>query len=258
MSVTRLVPVTDGDPVRALQEFLSAWWDRNEIRAMLAPTRVKPGSAVRVEAIVCRDDLDRVDPLAPVISGNAASLLDEFAREHGTGKIAAMLRPCELRALVEMRKRKRTTPAVDATEVIGVDCLSCYPQEEYLRMARGRPAGSLLKENLEYASEGGLTPESLRTACQICDWPAPVGADLVIGMLGVDTDTQLFLIARDESTDLRTHLAEIAPARVPEDAVVRREMAVAALSEKRARQRNRLIGSFPNLSRIWARPCRCL
>lgn len=246
MSVARLLPVTDGDPLRALQEFLSAWWERNEIQAMLAPTQVKPGSAVKVEAIVRRDELDCVDPLAPVISGNAASLLDEFSREHGTGKIAVVLRPCELRALVEMRKRKRTTPAVDATEVIGVDCLCCYPAGEYLRKAREGQAGSLLKENLEYASEGGLTPERLRTACQLCDWPAPVGADLAIGLLGVDTNTQLFLIARDESTDLKIHLAEIVPARVPEDAVVRREMAIAAISEKRARQRDRLTGSFPN------------
>ena len=246
MSVARVFPVSPEGPVHAIQEFLSAYWGRNGIGAMLAPVRAGNENRVRAAVIESREALAGVDPLAPVFSGNSAGLLGDLVADRPAKRTAALLRPCEMRALVELRKRGRTSPAVDAVHILGVDCLSCYPQELYRQATAERGAQEVLSENLEHAGEGGLTPETLRTACQLCDWPAPVGADVTIGVLGVETDRHLLIIVRDESVDQKLGVREITPTLAPEDVRVRRETAVAAIAEKRARQRDRLCASLPS------------
>jgi formate dehydrogenase subunit beta len=247
MNVGRVFPVSQEDPVDAVREFLSAFWQQNGLGAMLVPSAAGQEGRVQAEIMESREALSRADPLAPVIGGNAVGLLGELAADHAMVQTVAVLRPCELRALVELRKRGRTPASLDAITMIGVDCPSCYPREAYRQRAVERGVPWVMSEALTHAAEGGLTPETLRRACQLCDRPAPVGADVVIGVLGVDINRDLLLIARDEGTDQRLGLAEIAPVLAPEDVLVRREVAVAAISEKRARQRDRLYASLPIL-----------
>jgi CO dehydrogenase/acetyl-CoA synthase alpha subunit len=66
-----------------------------------------------------------------------------------------------------------------------------------------------------------------------------------VGVIGVDADQHLLVIARDEDTDALLRLREITGGLAAEPDVVRREVAVGAVSEKRGRRRINLIDTVP-------------
>jgi formate dehydrogenase subunit beta len=92
------------------------------------------------------------------------------------------------------------------------------------------------------AASGGLKPQNFRTACQVCDWPAPRGADVVIGTMGVDIENCLLVISQDEQVDARLSLGALTAGLASEYQVSRRETLVGAVAEARSGVRRRLLG----------------
>jgi hypothetical protein len=81
-----------------------------------------------------------VNPFAPVMLSNGAGAVEEFARDHPRQHLALMMRPCELRALSELRKRDRKllpSPDPDHSDfppvIVCVDCPGTFPPEDYAR-----------------------------------------------------------------------------------------------------------------------------
>ena len=76
------------------------------------------------------DHLTGVDPLAPAFAINAAKIVARLTRKPMGGKIAAVMRPCEIRAFIELVKLKqgRTENLI----IIGIDCLGAYRNRDYL------------------------------------------------------------------------------------------------------------------------------
>lgn len=244
MNVNRLIRVRNSDAVEALQEFLAAWWSHYKLEALLAPVELPNRSGVAAQVIEDRAALATVNPFAPVMLGNSASAFGQLAQEHHGHRIAVMLRPCELRALVELRKRGRIPSDSQPAVTIGVDCLGTFPPGDYAQCVKTRGAAEMTCQALQYAAEGGFSPQRLRMACQMCDWPAPCGADVTIGAIGVMPDQYLLLIARDEATDARLGLGSVAGDLATEAQVARREVAVGAVADKRASTRKALIEEF--------------
>jgi len=58
---------------------------------------------------------------------------------------------------------------------------------------------------------------------QICERPAPRGADVTLGFIGVDAARELLVIAADESADARLRLGETTSRLAHEAEVARRE-----------------------------------
>jgi formate dehydrogenase subunit beta len=103
-------------------------------------------------------------------------------------RVAAVLRPCEARALVELVKLKQIS--LNNLLVISIDCPGTYPLETYKRiLAEGDDPGALL---LERVHKGG-GDEHLRESCQACLYPRAPWSDIRIGFLGLD-DKRTFLI----------------------------------------------------------------
>jgi formate dehydrogenase subunit beta len=256
MNVNRVVEVSSGDAVAALQDFLAAWWACASPDALLAPVEGAAGSEVLPQVIQAPDELRGVNPFAPVMFCNAASLAHQFIRAHPAERLAVMLRPCELRAFVEIQKRQPALPGSLAALIIGVDCLGTFPRAEYQRSLKdqgavmegaagsARRARELALEVLRNAADGGLRPQGFRTACQVCDWPAPRGADLVIGTGGVDTSEYLLIIASDPDLDARLCLGKVTNGQASEYQVSRREMLVGAIADARAGVRRKMLESL--------------
>jgi len=245
MNVNRVLEVKTGQPVNTLQDFLVAFWERNQLQAMLAPVELPDRSRVVVQVIRDPQMFSTVNPFAPVMSCNSAVTAMRFIQEEDAGRLAVLLRPCEMRALVELAKRRGTSAGEvkagngkKCVAMLAVDCLGTLPEQEW----RAIGIEQATYETLHNAASGGLKPQNFRTACQVCDWPAPRGADVVIGTMGVDIEDCLLVISQDEQVDARLGLGALTAGLASEYQVSRRETLVGAVAEARAGVRRRLLG----------------
>jgi formate dehydrogenase subunit beta len=245
MNVTRRLEVANHNPVGAVREFLAAWWREAELDALLAPVELADGKSIKTQVIDDPAGLAAVNPFAPVMLSNSATLVSKFSRDYPEGRLAAMLRPCELRALVELRKRRHAPAANDKVLILGVDCLSTLPPAAYAERVQAQGLKALTREGLACAADGDCSPHRPRTACRVCRWPAPVGADVTLGAIGVMPDEYLLLVARDEAIDEQLRLGAVTDGIASEAEAVRREIAVGAIAGKRSKVQAEASKSVP-------------
>ncbi len=265
MSICRIIRVQHADPLGALRDFLAAWWAMG-LQGLLAPIESADRSGVVAHPIDQPGDLERINPFAPIMPGNAAALVDTFVRQRPGQRLAVLLRPCELRTLIELRKRRRV-PFVDEAlaehrlALVGVDCVATCSEAEYAQRVNEYGAESVMRDALMYAGEDAYSPYELRPACKICDWPAPRGAEVTIGILGVPVEQYLLVIAPDAEADARWRLGAVAAELASESQAAQREAAVCELIERRmavrAQQLDWASGNLADLARVlsWLAPC---
>src|SRR5574338_1657254 len=133
MNVNHILHVREGNTLKTLQQFLAAWWKQIDLDAMLAPLETPHPGVAAPQVITRAADLKRVNPFTPVMLSNTAAVVQDFVKDHPHSQLAVMLRPCELRAMVELQKRHRARyqPASTAKNrerlvVISVDCPGTY------------------------------------------------------------------------------------------------------------------------------------
>jgi formate dehydrogenase subunit beta len=247
MNVNRVLQLDNTDPVSRLQDFLLRWWKQVGLKAMLAPVTLPDQSGVVPKIIEDPADLAAVNPFAPMMLSNAASAACAFIRDQPHGPLAVMLRPCELRTLVELQKRKRVffhslQPGNGQNYVvlIGVDCPGTFSTDEFVQRIERSGIDGITLEALAYGAEGNPLPRQLRIACQVCDWPAPWNADLTIGTIGVAPHQYMLLIARDELIDSCLALEETTDRIAEESEVIRRETALSSVINAHAARRDSL------------------
>jgi formate dehydrogenase subunit beta len=117
-------------------------------------------------------------------------------QEHKAGPIAVVLRPCEIRALVELVKLQQAI--LEPFLVIGVDCWGAYSVQDYAAKAdKNSENSSVTAEFLKQVTAGNL-PENLCGACRICQYPAPTYSDIAIRLIGEDINQQIGVEAATE------------------------------------------------------------
>jgi formate dehydrogenase subunit beta len=250
MNVNRVIEVHDGSPVNTLRTFLNHWWEHYRPDALLAPIELAEGKGVDVKVIEDPGELAGVNPFAPIMTRNSAILANRIVKEHPRTRLGVILRPCELRSYVELRKQEPSLAGRNTLAIIGVDCLGTFSQVEYKRTVEARGLVETTREVLCNAAEGGLRPQRFRTACQICDWSAPRGADITIGIIGVPSDQYLLVISRDEATDQVMGLDQVVKTRANEYQVSHRETVVGAIADARAGMRRNMIEEMKGSSRF--------
>jgi len=191
MERNAILPVRDGEVLEAIRAFLSSLLQGKLIDALLVPLETPKGYNI-VPTIVSNPDwLQAANPLAPVMPLNSARVVSLMTMvSPSPNRLGVVLRPCELRALIELVKLKQAS--LENLLLIGVDCLGTYSISDYGRFIQ--ETASPAKEFLNKFSEGKEDP-LLRKACQVCEYPIPMAADLVIGLVGVDLNTGILLKA---------------------------------------------------------------
>jgi formate dehydrogenase subunit beta len=129
---------------------------------------------------------------------NAAAVLTRIQREEGAMRIGAVLRPCEMRAAVELAKVGRID--MSRLVMIGVDCMGTYEPDAYAKIARAS-TDSPTDEALRWTRQGPIAPYRMRNACQMCEHFSAEGADIAIGLLGMNVREQLMIQARQDIAD---------------------------------------------------------
>jgi len=244
MNVNRVLEVEQGDTLNTVHEFLCAWWQENNIKAILAPVELSDPAGIRLEVIEEPQQLMSVNPFAPVMINNAAGEALQILENYSGTKIALILRPCELRTLIELGNIGRLPVGVENILLVGVDCPGVLHPDEFQRQVDILGMETVTRSVLHDLSEGHLQSASMRNVCQICGWSSPRGADVIIGVMGVDVENVILLIARDEITDAREHLDRVTSGLASEYQLSHRETILGALAEKREGVRNKMIENF--------------
>jgi formate dehydrogenase subunit beta len=196
MAITAKIDVNEGDLLGALRGFFENILNLEDIQAILVPQRLPMKNMVMPMLVTDPDRLTGVDPLAPAFAINAAKIVARLTRKPMGGKIAAVMRPCEIRAFIELVKLKqgRTENLI----IIGIDCLGAYRNRDYFSWV-GEDIGEATKKFYTHVLSGkgaaldGVEPAP---ACQACEFPVAAGADISVGLFGVDTSQRILIQPR--------------------------------------------------------------
>jgi formate dehydrogenase subunit beta len=176
----------EGSPRERVLSFIKQAFENDCFDAVLIPAKA-PGTDSFTYLLI-RDEslLENAYPLPPVMSVQGAKAISSLTgRGKGKKRIAALVRPCEARATVELFKLGQVD--LDNIFLISIDCPGALPLAEWAEDSK--KAEDAFAEILK-----GVPSESLRPICQICDKFSATGAeDLHIGILGAEAGS-IFLI----------------------------------------------------------------
>ena len=245
-----------GGALEMMTVFLRGLLEKGIVDALLVPRHTPAGDNVVQTLFTDPTKLENIDPIAPVLPVNSAKLVSDLTATGVVGRLGAVLRSCEVRALIELVKLQQAS--LDNVVLIGVDCLGTYEMNDYAELAASSN-GNLSTDLLAQAKEGHLAPHEghqFRVACQMCEYPVPQGVDLALSLIGVDTTSEILITASDELAEK----LELSPAEVP----AARQEAVDGLVTARTAERDRRFAEFrqrvadmPSLLAEFSRCIRC-
>jgi formate dehydrogenase subunit beta len=237
MAITARLDVKEKDLTRSLRDFFKNILALDDIKAILVPQHLPMKQRIMPTLVTDPDHLEGVDPLSPAFPLNAARIVSRLTRKPMGGKIAAVLRPCEIRAFHELVKLKQGR--TDDIVIIGIDCLGAYRNDDYARFAEKRSGndGTLhFCRSILHGKGGEIDGVDLAPACKACEHPVPSNADILIGLYGIDTDDYLLIQSRTGAGE--EMLSRLNLTAITEPAA--RTGAVAGVIEKRTAHRDKM------------------
>ena len=184
-----VIKVKDSKAKEAINSFLESLLEKNLVSALLVPREVPSKDNIVQSLMTNSNGLKEVNVISPVLPVSSARIISEMTRLSSyKNPVGVVLRSCEIRALIELVKLKQAS--LDNLLIIGVDCLGTYSVSDYQNLCKqgNSPSDELLRK----FKEGGEDTK-LRKACQVCEYPIPSNADLVIGLVGVDFEKNILL-----------------------------------------------------------------
>jgi len=201
MAFTAKIDVKDKDILGSLQAFFKNVLETDQIQSLLVPQHLPMKNMVMPTLVTDPNHLNGVDPLSPAFPLNAAKIVSRLTRKPMGAKVAAVLRPCEIRAFVELVKLKqgRTEEVI----LIGVDCLGAFQNKDYFQLVGQKAAEStvVFYENVLRGKGTEIEGLDLAPACKACEYPVADNADILIGLYGLDIDQFLLVQSQSEAGD---------------------------------------------------------
>jgi len=218
MATTATIKVNDQDLLASLKAFCVTLLEQENINAILVPQRLPMKSMAMPTLVTATDQLEGVDPLSPAFPMNGSKVLAKLTRRPSGGKIAAILRPCEIRAFIELVKLKQAR--TEDVVLIGLDCLGAFRNTDYFRFVGDDAAAATRRfyEGVLAGKGAAMDGADLTPACKACEHSVPDSADIALGLWGVDTGTGILAQAQSPAGEellnqLGLPAAEVPPAR---------------------------------------------
>lgn len=178
--------VKDKTVSETLKDFLREILEKKYLDALLAPMDI-PGGRLSMTLVTSPEKVKYVNPLAPVMHMNAAQIISAMTGvSPNRRKVGVILRPCELRALVELAKLKQAS--LENLVLISIDCLGTFPAKDYQERSK----------EPEFVDRHWRSPSldpGIRQACQVCEYPIPLNAHIQIGLVGMNIARGLLIQA---------------------------------------------------------------
>ena len=170
-------------------DFLTKAMDKGVFDAVIIPMRVPAGDSFVYVLIKDKSLLKDATPLPSVMSVQGAKAVSSVTRlGKGNMKIAAVMRPCEIRATIELSKLGQTD--LENITLISMDCPGVLPVSDFLNDPEKNI--KLFNDSVQKWDD-----KAMRPVCQICDKSSMVSGDIHIGTLGAKKDT-FFVISNSQ------------------------------------------------------------
>jgi len=164
------------DRTTGLKNYLKELLINEKISSVLSLRRLKNGK-IDYGLISKAELIDDIEPFYPLMPANAGQLMGGFTPMEKP--IAAVVRPCEFRAFVEMVKREQVKR--DDFIVITYSCGGVFP----LKINAVQDIDQILTEYQQQVADLEI-PAGIRTACTGCEHINPQEADIFISIAGAD------------------------------------------------------------------------
>jgi formate dehydrogenase subunit beta len=221
----------------AFKEFARSILALDEIAAILVPQQLPIKAMVMPVLVSDPERLAGVDPLAPAFALNAAKMVSRLTRKPAGEKIAVILRPCEIRAFVELVKLKQG--CMDEVLIIGHDCPGAYTNKDFITFSQtwGPVSTAKFIQNALEEKGGAINGIDLSPACQSCEHFIPRNADLAVALYGVDTGSAVLIQSQSDKGERVLEQLAYPKAEMP----AQREDAIQALTTQRLAARDRMM-----------------
>lgn len=221
-----IIAVENGGVLAGIRQFLRRLLETDVVEAIYVPLQVD-GGAILPALVTDPRWLDQADPLSPVMPINGARAVSALTGKHAPARLGAVLRSCEIRALLELVKLQQAS--LDGLSLISLDCPGTCDLREY--EAIKQKGGFDLEGFLESASIG-KEPEGLklRSACQMCLQPAYEAVDIHLQLFGADMSQGIPVVLPDEIASKLEHT-------VQHDPIEGRKQVMEQLSTRRGQKR---------------------
>jgi len=180
----------DKSSEEGLRELLKSLLESGKVKGIVALRTIGERGAVAYSLVTSPDDIGSTVPLFPLMPVNLAKYLSRLTlKESATEPIAVVLKPCELRAFVELIKLQQGS--LENFLLISSTCGGVYP----LEMAVAGSIEEKLHQYWEAVKQGEAAP-GIRPACKADEYFVPYVADITISLLAnkdIDQETVLFL-----------------------------------------------------------------
>jgi formate dehydrogenase subunit beta len=204
MPVFAVHPTREAPAGALVHDMLRSLLERQVVQGILAPCITRDGRSVQLSLLRRADQVDQVRPLLPVMPVSAARVagmlcerVSEAASHAAPAKrVAAVMRPCEARATVELAKLRQ----VDLGQLLLV-VMDCVGTVEEPALRESELESEAVQEAMLAALKAGRLDSPMtipyRHACTICVHPVAPLADLAIHVIGAGDDEGLLLEAND-------------------------------------------------------------
>ncbi|MFH1156334.1 MAG: Coenzyme F420 hydrogenase/dehydrogenase, beta subunit C-terminal domain [Pseudomonadota bacterium] len=151
-----------------------------------------PWSCLPMPSLFVReDDMELILPLAPAAPFNAARQAAQVMRQSIGKRIALVLKPCEVRAFIELTKLNQCV-LDENTLIISMECPGRLENADYVKAVQADPqALQPLRDNP--ALESGVTH-----SCRVCSRFIPEQADITVLVFSGDGNTTRLRASSDK------------------------------------------------------------
>jgi formate dehydrogenase subunit beta len=192
MAKRGVIKVSEGRTEEAIIVFLKTLLERGVVEAIMIPKGLPSGDGFVQTLIHDPEKLSGACVLSPTMPVQSARVASNLTVKNLGKKVAAVMKACEIRAVVELAKFLQTK--LDNLFLIGIDCPGTFEVADYAKMCQeGKGGEGLIKESLKGMTKGEIPSPSgytVRTACQMCEYPIPQ-ADIVLKLFGYPTDQEV-------------------------------------------------------------------
>jgi formate dehydrogenase (coenzyme F420) beta subunit len=178
---------------KSLSRFFHGLLENGAVDAVLVPM-AQPKKGVRLTLVTSADQTAQVDPFAPVAAVSGAKIASSLTARPSGRKLAMVLRPCEIRAVVELAKLKQVN--LDDVLLISMDCLGRYENTDFAKFQEQGGTSESFLENAQ-AGKTATADFDICGACKICEFPTADNVDMRLCALGAESGA-VFLEALTE------------------------------------------------------------
>ena len=178
--------ITKGSVQKGIIDFAKQALKQGAFDALLIPSRVPAGDSFAYFLIQNEAALQGSSPLPPIMPVQGARVISSITRRgKGKNRIAAIVRPCEARATIELAKLGQAD--LENIILITVDCPGVIPLSDYFQdEGKGDKVFEDAFQNWD--------SKPMRPVCRICDKFSSTGAgDLHIGIMGLKSGSILLI-----------------------------------------------------------------